>query len=277
MKQIDIYQAMWGMEDIPNPQKPYSVEKKLQMIEEAGFAGALSYIDDTSKETLEESYRVFDLIKESPLKIGVSCHGNSLEDMKQKIDYTKKIGGEFLNIMVRDYYIRGEEALQLLEETINYGIAKGVKVFIETHRGTVTQDLLRAVDYVEELEQMRVTIDFSHYFVACEIDVVTDKVEEHFGKLLERAASIHVRVSNGEQVQLSLSRISDELMNHYTGWWKTAIKNGQKELEANENFPVVVELGPENYHQKHLVDGVWTYDGDRWEDALKWKEIFEQM
>lgn len=277
MKQLDIYQALWGMEDIPNKEKPYDIDTKLNMVKEAGFDGVLNYIDDQMPGNLEIAYGISDKIKALGLKLGLSCHGHNIKDVKRKIDYTKKAKGDYLNIMMDNYYIRGEEAIELLGETILYGKSQGVKVYIETHRGTVTQDLLRTVDYLEVLDDMYLTIDLSHYVVGGEIDIVSENVESNFAKLIDRAQSLHVRVSNGEQVQLSLQRIDEELLSQYKGWWKRAITNRLKYLDESEKFPVVVELGPENYHQKVWSGEKWLYDGDRWEDAKEWMGIFRGM
>lgn len=277
MNRLDIYQAIWAMEDIPNREASYDIETKIEMIKDADFDGALNFIDNANDITLAESYRVSELIKSNGLKLGLSCQGHNLEDMKKKIDYTKQSGGEFLNIMVLDYYIYGEEALQLLKETVEYGKEEGVKVFIETHRGTVTQDLIRTVDYVEKLRDMLLTLDLSHYVVIGEIAITNDKIETHFDKLIERAGSIHVRISNGEQVQVPLNRISKEQYDQYIKWWETGIINGYRYLTSDEKFPVVIELGPEDYQQKIMIDGKWIYDVDRWEEAIRWKTIFREM
>ena len=40
---------------------------------------------------------------------------------------------------------------------------------------------------------------------------------------------------------------------------------------------MVVELGPEDYQQKILIDNHWVYDGDRWEEALRMKALIEAL
>lgn len=273
MGKIDVYQALWGMEQLPTPEAPYNKETQLKMIEEAGFDGALNFIDDLSDESLVDSYRTSDLINESGLRLGLSCNGFGLEDIKGKIDYANSVNAEFLNIMVKDYYIYGQGAISLLEATIAYGETVGVKVLIETHRGTVTQDLIRATEYVEAIKKMELTIDLSHYVVGCEIGESNDQVEAHFDKLLKRTAGIHIRISNGEQVQVPLNRIGKEQLENFTRWWDMGVSYWKESANEGERLPVVVELGPQDYQQKILVDGQWVFDCDRWNEALIWKSI----
>lgn len=277
MNNIDVYQAMWGMEMLPSKEAEWTLEEKLTQIEEVGFDGVLNFIDDFNDESLEASYKASQLINGGPLKLGLSCNGFGLEDMKEKIDYAAEVKGEFLNIMVMDYFTIGEEAIKLLRDTLVYGQSKGVKVFIETHRRTLTQDLIRTVDYVEAIDEMLLTIDISHYIVSGELGEPSEKIEEAFDKLLRRTGSMHLRISNGEQVQVPLNRIAPDQLENYKRWWKAAKAYGEKYLAPNERLPIVVELGPEDYHQKILVDGQWIYDGDRFVEALKMKDFIKNL
>lgn len=277
MKNIDVYQALWGMEMLPSKEAEWTLEEKLDRIEKAGFDGILNFIDDLDEVTLANSHKASDLINAGPLKLGLSCNGFNLEDIKEKIDYTAKVQGEFLNIMVMDYFIIGQEAIELLKQVIAYGQSKKVKVFIETHRRTVTQDLIRAVSYVQAVEDILLTIDLSHYIVSGELGQPSDQVEIAFDHLLQRTGSMHLRISNGEQVQVPLNRIAPEQLEHYKVWWKAAGVYNQKHLAPGERLPIVVELGPEDYQQKILVDGGWVYDCDRFEEAIRMKEFIKSL
>lgn len=276
MKKLDIYQALWGMIDLPVGQAQDSIEVQLKKIEEAGFDGVLHFIEDMNQSTLDEVYRVTSLIKESGLKLGLSCFSYSVEDARWKIEYAREQEAMFLNIMVKDYFITGKEATLYLEEIIRIGEENKVDVLIETHRGTVTQDLIRATEYVRSIKNMFMTIDLSHYAVSCELEISNDKFEEHFDLLLQRMRSCHLRISNGEQVQLPLSLISESHLNNFMRWWK---KGADYYFEQNNApLPVVVELGPAPYHQKLKNDNdEWVEACDRWEESLKWKAKIQEI
>lgn len=279
---LDIYQALWGMEGIPTPERSYTIEKQIELIVKAGFHGALNFIDDSSKESLLETYRVSKLVQSSGLKLGLSCNGFNLNDIMEKIDYAGSIGAEYINIMVKSYFVHGKKAVDLLKETLNYGKRKGVEVFIETHRSTVTQDLHRTVNYVKAIDEIPLTIDLSHYIVAGEftlenLDFYGSQLEPLFDVLLQHTASLHIRLSNGEQVQVPLNRISTEHLMVYKGWWRKGLHYAVDRLVDGEKIPVIIELGPEDYQQKIWHEGKWIYDCDRFEEALKCKKLIEQL
>lgn len=276
MKKLDLYQALWGMIDLPMNQEEDPIEVQLKKIEAAGFDGVLHFIDDTNEATLIRTYEITTLIQQSNLKLGLSCLAYSADDARWKIEYAKEQSAEFLNVMVKDYFITGKEATLYLEEIVRIGMENEVTVLIETHRGTVTQDLIRATEYVRSIDDMRLTIDLSHYVVGCELDVTNDKFEAHFDQLLRRTGSCHLRISNGEQVQLPIHLIEDEQLNNFMRWWKKGAKYYFEQNKAP--LPIVVELGPTPYHQRlKNPQGEWVEACDRWEESLRWKEKIQAI
>lgn len=277
MENIEVYQAIWGMEMLPTKEDEWTIEEKLDKIQGAGFDGVLNFIDDLNEASLETSYKTSDLIKKGPMKLGLSCNGFNLKDIKEKIDYAKRVEAEFLNVMVMDYFTLGQEAMALLKAIIAYGQAKAVKVFVETHRRTVTQDLIRATEYVRAIDDLRLTIDLSHYVVSGELGQPSDKVEAAFDQLLKRTGSMHLRLSNGEQVQVPLNRMAPDQLENYKRWWRAAGDYGQHYLDPGEKLPIVVELGPEDYQQKILVGDQWVYDTNRFEEAIRMKNFIKNL
>ncbi len=274
MKKIEVYQSLWGMTDLPCKESPWSTEEQVNQIKAAGFDGALQFVDDNAKET----HALSELITSKDLKLGISCFGYSVEDVESKLDYAKKYNAEFVNIMVKDYFKVDKEATLLLEKIIKYAKNIGVLAFIETHRGTITQDLIRTTEYVKSIPELALTIDFSHYIVSGEIDVPNENVELCFDALLKKAAAIHIRISNGEQIQVPIHALKNEQYDNFIRWWKKGIQYSCSYGTIEKPFPIVIELGPEAYQQKIRTDeGVWIYDCNRWDEALKWKEIVRKF
>jgi len=275
MKKIDIYQALWGMIDLPLNKMADAIEAQLLKIEQAGFDGVLNIIYDTDEATLRLAKRTTELVKQANLKLGLSCEVHSLEDAKRKIEFAKEQEAEFLNIMVKNYFIRGEAATNYLREILTIGGKNQVEVLIETHRGTVTQDLICTTDYVKSIEHMFLTIDLSHYVVGCELDESNSDVEAHFDQLLSRMKSCHIRVSNGEQIQVPIHLMKSYQLDNFKRWW---VKGANYYFEKNDQpLPIIVELGPEPYHQRLLSENnEWVDACDRWEEALIWKDKIKE-
>ena len=84
--------------------------------------------------------------------------------------------------------------------------AAGMPLVIQTHRGRVTQDLLRTVGYARAIPDARFDVDFSHYIVAGELTgPLGPEAQAAFDSLIERATMLDGRVSNGEQVQVDFA------------------------------------------------------------------------
>ena len=69
-------------------------------------------------------------------------------------------------------------------------------LFIETHRGTITQDLLRTIAYSRQVPRMRFTLDASHYVVAGEVTQpdAAPRFTEALAEIIARSSSVHARV-----------------------------------------------------------------------------------
>lgn len=274
MKRVDVYQALWGMIDIPSKDKPWSMAENIEQIKNAGFDGILQFIEDDSEETQS----ITQIIQDARLKLGISCFCYDLTDIQKKITYAKKHEAQFINIMVKDYFIINKEAISLLDNIIEIGSKVGIPTYIETHRGTITQDLIRTIEYLEAMPNMRLTLDLSHYIVSGEIETPSEVIELYFNELLKRTASIHIRISNGEQVQVPIDSLNEQQYSNYIRWWQKAVSYASQRDTNRKSFPVIVELGPEPYQQKFLNDqGEYILDCNRWEEAILWKERIKEF
>jgi hypothetical protein len=157
-----------------------------------------------------------------------------------------------------------------------------VPLFIETHRGTVTQDLLRTVSYARQMERMRFTLDASHFVVAGELIAPDNspKFREALGEIIARSSSIHARVSNGEQVQVDVGDGTGEVVRPYIRWWQAAFRQWSTRAQPGDFFPFVCELGPAPYSITLPVpseSGERVEISDRFAQALVFKKIADEQ
>lgn len=268
MKTVEIYQALWAMEAYPSFDHEIPLTEALVKIENSGFDGVLQYIEDNDTETVSKTEEILN----TNLKLGFACRGYNIEDVEKKLKYVAKYKGEFVNILLLGYFIRGRKAIDYIKQVKEIGEKLGVRVFIETHRGTITQDLNATIDYINVINDLELTIDLSHYVVAGEIDVTNDLIEKAFDQLLQHTGSIHVRVSNGQQIQLSMDTIKEEQLNNFKRWWAKGLNYASKR-NLDKPIPIVVELGPFPYQL--MVGGHVDYD--RYVEAIKWMEYFRDL
>lgn len=137
------------------------------------------------------------------MSFSVNAYPSSLNEMSQFLEKAaafENIG--YINAQVMTPFLIGDSAIELLSGIDALSRQAGIPVYVETHRGTITQDLIRTRQYLQSLPELRLTIDYSHYVVAGELHTISDEAEQMLQSLLPNTHSIHTRISNGEQIQI---------------------------------------------------------------------------
>jgi len=266
---LEVHQALWGMIGIPGaspaaggtPGAPdWPLEEQLARIAAAGFTGVLGSIPAPADRPRWRA-----LLAEHRLAFGAMAFPARPEDLDPVLHAARDFGAAYVNAQVMDGFVVGEAAVALLGALDERARAAGIPFFVETHRGRVTQDLLRTVDYVRQLPDLRLTLDLSHYAVAGEFPGPSPAVEAAFGALLPRAGSLHARVSNGEQVQVDAGDGSRGPAVHFRRWWTEAMRQWRATAGPGGILPFVPELGPPGYAITRPEGGEVS---DRWAQAL---------
>ncbi|MFC5407090.1 sugar phosphate isomerase/epimerase family protein [Cohnella soli] len=270
-QRLDVQMSWWAMDNLSEADRgQLTVERKVQMIAEGGFDGINGFLLKP-----EEADEWFDRLERYGLSFSLNAYPSSVEDLKIFLEKAATLRrADFVNMQVLKPFAVGEEALTLLRGLDEVARETGIPAFVETHRGTVTQDLIRTAEFVEVLPDLRLTIDYSHYVVAGELHSISPEAENWLGKLLPRTSSIHTRISNGEQIQIDGGVGDDKgehpMVAHFARWWKEGMRHWRAD-PANEGrtFPVVIELGPPSYAITTDELGARTQEvSDRWRQSL---------
>lgn len=270
-----VYMSWWGMTNLGENGREWTVEEKVRQIAIAGFDGINGFIPSPEEEDVWRR-----LLDDNGLAFSVNAYPTEAAQMEQYLQKAKGYGGiDFINTQVMTPFLIDKPAVNLLRDLNHLSAEYEIPVFIETHRGTITQDLLRTVDYVQQLGDLPLTIDFSHFVVAGEMHTISDEAEKLLQEVLVHTASIHARVSNGEQVQVDIGAQAEHtIVPHYKRWWKQGMKHWLSRAADCQSFPVVCELGPAPY--AITVD---EYSGrkqeisDRWQQSLLLKELLHGL
>lgn len=275
---LDIQQSWWAMIGLGNGEREWTIEEKFEKIAEAGFTGIMGRLPEGPDADLWRR-----LLDDYRFSFGIHSFPGRPEDITQLLKAAKQFGVQYVNSQVMDSFVIGQPAIELLEGLVREGCSAHMPYFVETHRGRVTQDLHRTVEYVKAIPDLRLTIDLSHYIVAGEVtgndENVLNRVSELFESLLERTSSIHARVSNGEQVQVDIGPNGEHpMVRHYMDWWQRGIGYWLKDAQPGDLLPFVPELGPPDYA---ITNPTYASSGrteisDRWEQALVLKRLGEQ-
>ncbi|MFD0698728.1 sugar phosphate isomerase/epimerase family protein [Paenibacillus sp. GCM10027628] len=241
---LDVQMSWWAMNGLGEHGREWSLEEKFRHIAEAGFDGINGFVPPP-----EEAAAWRRMLDHYGLSFSVNAYPRTAQDLQQFIENVKNYGPvSFINAQVLTPFLTDQPAEALLLELLSVSQHAGIPVFIETHRGTITQDLLRTVQYINRLDDLRLTIDFSHYVVAGEMHTVRPEAENLLQTLLTRTASIHARVSNGEQVQVNVGERGEHpMMPHFEHWWQSGMRNWRSAAKPGDVFSFVCELGPAPY------------------------------
>lgn len=256
--------------------REWTLEEKFEKLAEAGFTGVNGGVPPEREwETWHK------LLDQYGFSFGTGGFPSSAEELAADAAQAAAFGASYVSSQVRDSFVIGDAAVALLRD-MNAAAAKvGIPHFVETHRGRITQDLLRTSGYVDALPELRLTIDFSHYVLAGEMDgFMPDsehKAETHLDKLLRRTACIHGRVSNGQQIQIDSDyREEDPLARRFAAWWLQGMSYWLASARPNESFPFVCELGPTPYdigRPGHARGTLLDDAAARWERSLRLKQL----
>lgn len=284
---LEVLMSWWGMNELGfqnGDGSEWSMEEKVRRIAEAGYDGINGMLPE-GKEA-EQWHRLLDQYN---LSYSVNAYPKTVEELDVFLRKAKSFGRvDFVNVQVMRPFLVGDQAVQLLDDMAELSRSAGMPAYIETHRGTITQDLLRTVEYAERLPELELTIDFSHYVVAGEMRTVSDEAEELLYTLLPRTKSIHARVSNGEQVQIDIPmfecviegevEFEDPMLKHFQRWWLGGMRSFRQAAKENEVLPFVCELGPPPYAiTVRGTDGVQREVSDRWTQALQFGRIARSL
>jgi len=274
---LDVQQAWWAMIGLGENGKEWSMEQKFEKIAEAGFKTIVAWLPQ--KEEMDTWHRLLDRYR---LKFAGLAFPYTPQDMLESLKLAQQFGRvQYLNSQVMDAFVIGDEAIRLLDDLLRVSEEANIPNLIETHRGTVTQDLIRMSEYLKALPNLRLTIDLSHYVVAGEMNGVNEqtnaKAEELFDRLLSRTSCIHARVSNGEQVQIDIGIEGEHpMVERFTRWWRKGMDYWLQQAQSGDQLPFCMELGPPTYAiTRRHEHGRETEVSDRWQQALLLKRIVE--
>jgi hypothetical protein len=273
---MDIFQATWAMYDLQKAGEPFDLQAAVDWIVATGFAGMMHWVE------AESDFTAVDAIQRAGLLAGVGFPARDMATATMIAQSACERRVAFLNAQVYDSFTPDAEAVAKLEALYELCDGVGVPLFIETHRGMITQDLLRTVAYARQVPRAQFTLDASHYVVGGEI-IQPDRApafNQALSEIIARTACIHGRVSNGEQVQVDIGDGSGPLVRPYVDWWKAAYRQWQARASAGDFFPFVCELGPRPYAIA-APGGTALPEGaelsDRRSQALVFKRLAEEI
>jgi hypothetical protein len=268
-----LVQNLRGLAAYPSASDEWPLEKKLGEIRAAGFDAFDVWVSGAAEEDLarwEAGARA------NGLGVGVGFSASRPEDADPAIAAAKRLGSTYLDAQVGSYFTSEADADALLRGLVERCRAAAVPLVVHTHRGQVTQDLLRTVGHAQRIPELRFGVDFSHYVVAGEMGGDFSKEQAAaFFVLMDRAIMIDGRVSNGEQVQIDLTNPAyRRYVERASAMWKSAMIRWLSGAERGDLLPFRVDLGPPDYA---ILGADGREIADRWAQQKSMKALVERL
>jgi protein tyrosine phosphatase (PTP) superfamily phosphohydrolase (DUF442 family) len=266
---LSVEQAIWAMGGLPRDGSEWTHAEKVAKIAEAGFEGFMVFLPGSVAE--QEMWR--DLASKYGLAITLQCAPANVAELEIALRAVELMKARGLVAMIRPTFVTYTEGERKIVDMMAAAKRANVPFYVETHRGTITQDLPLAAAWAANIPGIRIHADLSHFAISYEIggDVEGTRIGGWFDAILARTGMIDGRIGNGEQVQIDIGPDgSGPHAQRFARWWKRAMVHWLATAAPGDVFVFKSELGPPNYSILGL-DG--REISDRWAQALVMRDL----
>lgn len=233
---------LWSLWDYPAIRKPWSLERQIADIKEAGFDGFTACATNEHAK-LAEKYGL--------IIVGYFATNKSSE-FRKYIRQNMTAGAVHINVQLADHDTPVEESIKLTVKLMQESEKLGAKCSIEVHRDTCTETPEKtyaiAAGYKKATGRLLpITWDFSH------ISVVKHLAPPYWerllvdAKLIQNAEQFHFRPFNGHHCQVPVTDGHGNLSVELQQWLPFLEKTLALWLKGNQTGRevfVVPEMGP---------------------------------
>lgn len=240
--------------------------EKHEAIAKAGFQG----IQDGTPE----------LCKEFNLQLTAHARVNEVGDLDDLLPKWKAENYNCATIHLGWGMESDTEMDALVSYVLEISAKNNFPIYIETHRATITQDLFRTVELTKRFPQIRFNGDFSHWYTGQEM--VYGGIENKWDfiqPVFNRVSFMHGRIGNPGCIQVNVTDDKNlEYVMHFKEMWKRSFLGFLKTAKPGDYICFTVELLKADifYARTIPTDSGEQEEGDRWQQALLYKEIVQE-
>jgi sugar phosphate isomerase/epimerase len=238
---IKVLATNWGFEG--------TREDFFKKIKDDGYDGFEVWIPMDEKDRLN----LLELAAKYGLEFGFLA-GNNAQNFKEHLaEYEKAVriaaalNPLYVNTHAGKDFFTFAQNKEILAKGIQIAKETGIQILCETHRGRSAFNANVTRDYMDQLPELRLTADLSHWCVVHES--LLGAYEETVQMALSRTDHIHARVGYGEGPQVNDPRAPewDGALKAHLRWWDKVV-----ELKVNSGAKYqtfLTEFGPPQYLQ----------------------------
>ncbi|BCP54539.1 xylose isomerase [Kaistia sp. 32K] len=272
MQRLLVFESMWGMQRLKGRAADLPLADMVAEAAAAGFDGVTHLFF-----TPELAAPLAAAAGDNGLLIEGQCFPATIEDLKPTLELANRYGIHHLTIQpdVRPRAL--SESLRILEGWNRLAEASDVPVYVETHRGRITNDLLVTLDILDAMPELKLLADLSHFMVGREFPEppVPREMDDQIKRVLDHAWAAHGRVASPEQVQVEISFPHNKpYLDQFLAWWGYLFESWSRRAGPDDTLSFTCELGPSPYAIRG-PDGVDLVD--RWQEALMLKDLARDL
>lgn len=271
MQKLLVLQSLWTFDDLDPQPAPPDLAGRLDLIASAGFDGAGTlWLDRDTARTASL------LASERGLILEGLTLPQSVDALAPALEWGTEFNLHHLNIQPNVRTGDLQTAVALLEGWQRLIEQVDFPVYVETHRGRLTNDLFFTLQLLEACPWLRLTADLSHYVVGGEMMLPVDALhQDAIAQVLGRAGAFHGRVATSEQVQAELGFPQHRpWVEQFRTWWRDGFLDWQRRSSPDAELTFLCELGPRPY----AVTDAGNRDlSDRWADSLSLQQIAREL
>lgn len=260
-QQLLVYQAVWGMENLPQFDMEQGFAKSLEAVLAAGFDGV-----GVSLGRIAQSETVAEVMRANGRTWEALGFVSNRADLEKLVRRARELGAHHLTVQILERTGILSEALRIFEDLRAVADVAPLPVYFETHRGRLTNDMFLMQQILEAMPDLRLTADLSHYPVAHELMLPLGEADvKRIDRIIANSWAFHGRVSGSHQVQVSIENPRHSAwFEQFQQWWLSGFRSWSRRAPADGTLTFMTELGPPNYA---IVDAKGSEIADRWAES----------
>jgi sugar phosphate isomerase/epimerase len=172
------------------------------------------------------------------------------------------------------------DGFRLMEAVLEASAQTNYRLYVETHRATLTQDPRRTLDFVTQFPELYLNADFSHWYAGCEMPYGDFEAKLDILKpVFDRTRFLHGRLADSSCIQVPVGDHASTNRRHFHEMWTRAFSAFLANAHPSESICFASELLPNrairsgrhveiNYARlKQTPDGP-VEETDRWMEGL---------
>ena len=215
-------------------------------VADAGFDGVETWVpgDATGLHEMMEAFRKYNLAYIFLCSGPSSDFETYLESYRQGLERAAALSPVRINSHTGKDHFSFEQNQTLIEVADSICHAHQIPIAHETHRGRFAFAAHITQEYLEQLPNLRLTLDISHWCAVHE-SMLHDQPDA-VSLALQRTDHIHARVGHPQGPQVNDPRAPEwqEIVQRHLEWWDTIVA---AHAEQNTPLTITTEFGPPDY------------------------------